>query len=59
MAKLAKPTVNLSTQQIDVAIGKARYERSKAFHASLHALAARVAKIFGSVNTGHGTPATS
>jgi len=59
MANIAKPTMNLSADQIDAVVGKARYERSQVFHGHLQALVAPIAKLFGGVNTGHGTPATS
>ena len=59
MANIAKPTVNLSAQQIDAIVGNARFERSKVFHGHLQALAARIAKPFGGVSAGQGSPATS
>ena len=59
MAKLAKPILTLTPEQTDVAIAKARYERSKAFHVSLHAFAARITKVIEGLTGGHGRPATS
>lgn len=59
MAKNLQTKTIFSHRQVDIAIAKARRERSVAFHDALSALFGWVGKGVGNVVGGHGRPATS